>query len=157
MEAGLLQDCMRGQAFTANPTCIAAAPCSHRKLLGVARMARILSRAEAALDYANSRLEFLALNIPEPPPHSRKEDTSVIELALNGDEDANAVLCEIASSFIDSKCTLPPILRAYTVERLRRSSEDLRKRPKRRGRTVHTNFRRNLIIVSTVAELVKRG
>jgi hypothetical protein len=84
--------------------------------------------------------------------------TTVIELAWDGDEDARAVLCEIAHYFVATGSALPPALGAYIAWRVlppvARSEEDCPAKPKRRGRNVHTNFRRNSFIGG---ELLNRG
>jgi hypothetical protein len=83
----------------------------------------------------------------------------VAELARSGDKDADAVLCGIASRLIAGSCTMPPILRDYIIDRLRRfsRSEHFLAKPGRRGRRARTNLHRNLAIVSAVSQLVDCG
>ena len=83
---------------------------------------------------------------------------TVIKGARNGDRDADAVLCEIAAAFNEDSCfIMPPALRTYVGERLRALAADVTAQSRLRGRKIHTNLRRNLAIVTAVAELVGCG
>jgi hypothetical protein len=83
---------------------------------------------------------------------------AVIELARRGDADAGAVLCEIAATFTkERRYIMPSALLTYIVERAGSSAEEVRAKPRPRGRKVHTNLRRNIAIVNAITELLGRG
>jgi hypothetical protein len=88
-----------------------------------------------------------------------KAETFIERARRRRDPDADAVLCEIGAAFTDdSRFTMPPALRTYIGERLRSLAAEVSTRSRRpRGRKIHTNLRRNLAIVTAVAELVGRG
>jgi hypothetical protein len=81
----------------------------------------------------------------------------IIDMARDGDADADTALCQLAAAFIDGGLPVPPNLRSYISDRLRSSGEGTCARSNRRGPKMHTNFRRNYAIVCAVAELVSRG
>src|SRR5215831_2443158 len=106
------------------------------------------------------RRELLRLNTLQAFSNSDSPSAKmVVELARNGDKDANAVLCGMARGVIAAGRTPPPILRDYTVHLLNRlsRSEDFPAKSGQRGRKAHTNFRRNFAIVGAVGELVACG
>ena len=92
----------------------------------------------------------------EPADYDDEKGKLLVRKALDGDEDADAALSEIAFQHIWRQRRLPPHLTTYLMVMLRRRFEA---QPKRgRGRySPHQNITRDFVIVDVVSKLQEFG
>jgi hypothetical protein len=92
---------------------------------------------------------------PKPLFYDDEKGKALTKLALEGDRDADWVLCSVAAGYLRTYTMLPPHLRGYVVNRLSRPPAEVQ--PRRRGRKKNTNFRRNEAIAMAIELLNGRG
>jgi len=91
----------------------------------------------------------------EPAQYDEAKGAKLWERTVEGDADADAALCLIASEYLRFKREMPDSLRMYIAAILR---QRYRTAPRRgRGGDKYANFARNLFILGAVERLKKRG